>query len=85
MDATALKDPRQRVVGRRETLKRIIRGTASRVFIARDADPHIVAEITQICEDRQVAVEFVDTMIQLGRMCGIDVGAACAAMVPRRQ
>ncbi|MDA8195478.1 MAG: ribosomal L7Ae/L30e/S12e/Gadd45 family protein [Thermaerobacter sp.] len=84
MDANALRDPRQRVVGRRETLKHVARGNASRVYIARDAEARIAAELAQQCADRKIPVEYVDTMTQLGQMCGIDVGAACAAAVPRR-
>ena len=84
MDATALKDPRRRVVGRRETLKHLARKTATGVYVARDADPRIVADLIQQCEAAQVPVEFVDTMVQLGQLCGIDVGAACAAIVSFR-
>lgn len=84
MDATALKDPRRRVVGRRETLKHLARKTATSVYVARDADPRIVNELIRQCESARVPVEYVDTMVQLGQLCGIDVGAACAAVVSVR-
>jgi large subunit ribosomal protein L7A len=74
-----LRDPRRRVVGTRETLKRIARGRVKVVYLAQDADPAVVAPVVARCRERSVAVEYVPTMQALGQACGIDVGAACAA------
>lgn len=81
MDRAALKDLRQRVVGRRETLKVIQRGRAISVFAARDANPAILLEVEEHCRIHQVPVTFVESMRELGQLCGIEVDAACAALV----
>ena len=38
--------------------------------------------IVQLCEDYEVEVVWVKNMQLLGETCGIDVGAAMAAVVP---
>lgn len=80
MDSAVLKDFRHRVVGRRETAKQIERGTASAVFVAKDANSAILTEIEGLCRIHQVPIYYVGTMQELGRQCGIEVGAACAAV-----
>ncbi len=79
MDKAVLKDFRHRVVGRRETMKQIRRG-ARAVFVARDADTAILREIEERCRANQIPIYYVDSMHELGRLCGIEVGAACAAV-----
>ncbi|MDA8205834.1 MAG: ribosomal L7Ae/L30e/S12e/Gadd45 family protein [Thermaerobacter sp.] len=81
MDRGALKNFRQRVVGRRETVKHIQRGDASVVYVAGDADPAIRSEIQSLCRTYQIPMDSIDTMRELGQLCGIEVGAACAAVI----
>jgi large subunit ribosomal protein L7A len=85
VDRAALKDSRRRVVGRRETVKRIQRGAALQVYVARDADKVIVAEIEDQCRIHHVPIHAIDTMQELGKLCGIEVAAACAAVVSDRE
>ena len=80
----ALANPRQRVVGTRETLKKISQGAALRVYVAQDAQAVRVREIVRQCELRQIPLTYIDSMAELGKLCGIEVGAACAAVVPGR-
>lgn len=84
VEISALKDSRQRVVGTRETLKRVVRRTAVCVYVARDADPKLIDDVVRQCEAYHVPVQYVDTMVDLGRSCGIEVKAACAAVVASR-
>ena len=70
----------QKVVGVK--LKRALReGRAQRVFLAEDADPHLIAPVVQLCSQCQVPCTWVSTMEDLGRACGIHVGAAAAAVI----
>lgn len=71
----------QKVVGVKQ-LKRVLReGRAQRVFLAEDADPHLTAPVVQLCSQCQVPCTWVSTMEDLGRACGIHVGAAAAAVI----
>lgn len=67
-------------MGRRETEKRLARGECERAYVARDADPRIVADVVRLATDTGVEIVWVDTMRELGRACGIDVGASVAGL-----
>lgn len=71
----------QIIVGTKQLKKVLLRGDARKVFLARDADPAITAPLEQLCEQNRVAYRWVGKMSDLGRACGIDVGAAAAATV----
>lgn len=80
---TTVEGGRQRSVriGTKQTKKAILLGIASEVLVARDADPRIVARVVQLSEQKGVKLSYVDTMRNLGRTCGIEVGAAMAAII----
>ena len=82
MDIDALKNRRRRVVGMRETLKKIAQGTALSVYVAKNADTKVIHDVVTQSQARNIPVEYVDSIDELGRLCGIDVGAACAALLP---
>jgi large subunit ribosomal protein L7A len=68
----------------RETLKKIAHGTAFHVFVEKDAEPRVIEDIVAQSQTRNIPIDYVDTMEELGRLCGIEVRAACAALVPER-
>ena len=72
-------EPEKRVVGVKQSRKAIREGRARRVYLAEDADPAITGPIAAECAAAGVPVEAGTTMAQLGRACGIAVGAAVAA------
>jgi large subunit ribosomal protein L7A len=76
-----LKTASNRVVGTKQTARAVESGQAALVFLAEDADDYIKRRIRQLCEDHGVSIERVDTMKELGEMCGIQVGAATAAVL----
>ena len=69
------------VVGAKQLRKAIQSGRAQRVFLAENADPAITESIVMMCEENSVPYTWVATMADLGRACGIEVGAAAAATV----
>lgn len=70
-----------RVIGAKQVKKAITRGIVSKVFIAGDAEPHVVEPILQLCRLHQVEVEMVNSKKTLGEACGIDVGSATVALL----
>lgn len=68
-------------VGAKQTIKTIKQGRVSTVYIARDADKRVVKPVEDLCKENNVELIYVDTMKELGQMCGIDVGAATAALI----
>ncbi len=81
MTLEELKQARKKVVGTRQTTKALDSGSALVVFIARDADEKVIDPIIQLCNQKGIKLEYVDTMAQLGKACNIKVGAASAAIV----
>lgn len=71
-------------MGTKQTAKALDRGTARVVFVARDAEEHVVRGIVRACQDRSVRLVYVDSMAELGRTCGIEIGAATAAIIEER-
>jgi len=51
------------------------------VFVARDADRRITEPVLRAARDRGLEVVEVESMTALGRVCGIAVGAAVAAIL----
>jgi len=81
MSCEELRLAKRRTVGTKQTAKALDRGTARVVFVARDAEEHVVRGIVRACQERSVRLVYVDSMADLGRACGIEVGAATAAVV----
>ena len=69
------------VVGAKQLRKALRNGLVRRVFLARDADPAITSPIAQTCRDAHIEFVWIQSMKDLGRACGIEVGAAAAAVV----
>ena len=72
---------RRVVVGAKQLKKALRNGLVRQVFIACNADPAITEPIEAYCKDNQVTYAWVKSMTDLGRACGIEVGAATAGVV----
>lgn len=70
-----------RAVGANQTAKAVRRGRARLVVVARDADRKVTEPVIRAAQERGVPVAEVDSMRELGRACGIAVGAAAAAVL----
>ncbi|ANY67041.1 ribosomal protein L7Ae-like protein [Paenibacillus sp. BIHB 4019] len=68
-------------VGAKQTTKMLEQDKAVEVYIAQDADPRMKEKVIHLCERSSIPVKWVETMQDLGKTCGIDVGAAMAALV----
>ena len=61
--------------------KAVEAGRARYVFLAENADPAVIEPIVLLCRSKEVQTAWVPSMAVLGRACGIEVGAAAAAVV----
>ena len=71
----------KKTVGRKQSQRAILEGKAETVYVADNADGRIRDEIESLCREHDVPVVTVDTMEHLGHACGIQVGAAVAALL----
>ena len=69
------------VVGMKQLKKALRCGNASWVFLACNADPAITEPLAALCQENSVNLAWVKSMTDLGRACGIEVGAAAAAAI----
>lgn len=69
-----------KVVGTRRLLRAIQSGEIEEAYIARDADLYIVRQVRQACNEAGVRMVEVDTMVQLGQACGVEVKTASAGI-----
>lgn len=71
----------QFVIGSKQTTKMVEQGRAIEVYVAQDTDPRLKDNIVRLCEAANVPISWIETMKILGETCGIEVGAAMAAVV----
>lgn len=69
------------VVGAKQLRKAMARGVVNYVCLAKNADPAITEPLAQQCKASNISCIWVSSMRELGDACGIDVGAAAAAVV----
>jgi len=69
------------VVGIKQLRRALKDGRAKTVYVSQDADPRLTDPIVEACEAGGIACIAVPTMQELGRACGIEVGAAAAAVL----
>lgn len=68
-------------IGTKQTLKIVEQGLAAEVYVAEDADARVTSKIIALCEKQGIKLTYVATMRELGKACGIEVGASAVAVV----
>jgi len=76
-----IKDARRKVVGTKQTVKALENNEAMTVFIAKDAEDKVTQPIVELCKANEIELHYFDTMVELGKACGIKVKAASAAII----
>ncbi|MEC3758622.1 50S ribosomal protein L7ae-like protein [Bacillus halotolerans] len=69
------------IIGTKQTVKALKRGSVKEVVVAKDADPILTSSVITLAKDNGIAVSMVDSMKKLGKACGIEVGAAAVAIM----
>lgn len=69
------------VVGFKQVTRGLKSDLFSQVFIALDADKHIKTLIEEEASKNSVDVVYVNTKEELGKLCGIEINAAAAALL----
>ena len=69
------------VVGAKQLRKAVNNGSVRYVFLADNADPALTEPLATLCAENSIPVTWVGSMSELGRACGIEVGAAAAAVL----
>lgn len=67
-------------VGRKQVLRALAQQNAQRVYLAADCEAHIKAPVEEAAEKAGCPVLYVESMKELGKLCGIHVKASCAVI-----
>lgn len=81
MPLEEVKKSTTRVIGSKQVKKALAKGGVKKVYIAADAEHHIIEPIKKLCQQYQVEFVMAESMDALGRACGIDVGSATVALL----
>ena len=69
------------VVGIKQSKKALESGKAELVFVARDADGHVVFPLERLCGEKGVEIVYVNNMKELAKACRVDVPTAVATIL----
>lgn len=81
MSLERLRTARKKSIGTKQTAKALEKGSTRMVYVARDAEEHVTREIMKLAREKGLEPIIVDSMVALGKACGIEVGAAAAAIL----
>ena len=76
-----LKSQTNKVVGIKQSTKAVEMDEAEKAFVADEASPAVLEPFLKLCEKKGVQVVHTATMKELGKACGISVGAAVAVLL----
>lgn len=76
-----LRGAKKRTVGTKQTVKALQKLKVRAVYVAGDAEDHITREIVKASREKGIELVHVESMAALGKACGIEVGAATAAVL----
>ncbi len=65
-----------RVIGTKQLIKYMEQDRVDEVILARDAEPRVTHRVLELASLKGVRVAYAPSMRELGRSCGIAVGAA---------
>ncbi len=80
MSYEKVNQAKKTVIGTKQAVKAIHGGHVIEILVALDADNRITQPAIQTAKDKGVKIDFVESKIELGKACGLQVGAAVVAI-----
>ena len=71
----------KKVIGIKQVTKALDSDKVNLLVVASDAEAKLLQPLLELSEKKSVVVERIDSMQELGRLCGIQVGAAAVAFL----
>jgi large subunit ribosomal protein L7A len=70
-----------KVIGIKQATKAMKNGKGIKLYVADNADQKIIDTLTSLANEKQIIVIHIETMKELGKMCGIEVGSAVTLLL----
>lgn len=80
MSYEKVNQAKKTVIGTKQTVKAIHGGHVLEILVARDADNRITQPALQAAKENGVKIDYVESKIELGKVCGLQVGASVVAI-----
>ncbi|MFD3155610.1 ribosomal L7Ae/L30e/S12e/Gadd45 family protein [Haloimpatiens sp. FM7330] len=74
----------RKVVGIKQTIKAVKNDIVEEVYVAKDVEQKVIEPLIQLAKQKSLELVYIDTMNELGKLCGIDVGASVAAELKKQ-
>jgi large subunit ribosomal protein L7A len=71
----------EKVIGIKQCLKAIKNGKGQNLYVAKDVDIKLIAPLIDLANEKNVKIKSIDTMKELGKICGIEVKASAALIL----
>jgi len=71
----------KKVIGIKQCSKSLKKGEGYMLYVAKDVDDKLITPLIELAKDRNVKIEFVNTMRELGKRCGIEVNSSAALIL----
>ena len=75
------KYAKSKTVGLKQTQRALEKGLVGCVYVANDAEAHVLRPVITWCNNHEIECVSVPTMKELGKACGIEVGTSVAAIL----
>ncbi len=69
------------VVGAKAVERALASGLVEKVFVAKNAEERVVRGLLDLCKKQGVLAVYSESMKELGKSCGLRVGAAACAVL----
>ncbi|MNM29086.1 Ribosome-associated protein L7Ae-like protein [compost metagenome] len=71
----------KKLIGIKQCAKAMKNGSGTKLYVAKDSDERLILPLIELATEKNIQINYVDTMRDLGKMCSIEVGATSALML----
>jgi len=71
----------KKVIGIKQSVKSLKNGGGKILYVANDAQEDLLKPVVELANNMNIEIRHVESMKELGKLCGIDVGAAVALLL----
>ena len=71
----------KKVMGIKQCIKLLKNGDDKVLYVAKDVDEKLIAPLIELADKKNVEIKSVETMKELGKLCGIEVKSSAALVL----
>ncbi|WP_391205640.1 ribosomal L7Ae/L30e/S12e/Gadd45 family protein [Psychrobacillus sp. L4] len=81
MSYEKVKQAKKTIIGTKQSVKAMEKGLVKEVYIALDVEERIIDLARSTAQDNNVLIHYVKSKIDLGKACGLRLGASVVALI----